>query len=98
MQPLKVSILLNPPKKVSQLEDNGEEQVVDTEAIMPNWPVISPGDILVTRYNKRFRVSEVSLSEIQEGLNTQQQLKLHYLNPVDAEYSLPVDIGMFDAW
>ena len=82
--------------KTTTLEDIGEHQLTYNKIEASNWPIYSPGDLIVTRNNKRLRVTEVAPSESVEGILINQTLTALYITPGDTEYNIPINIGAFN--
>ena len=95
LDPIPTYISLTTFPKQTTLEDTGEHQLTYTKADTSNWPVYSPGDVLVTKNNKRLRVIEVQPHETPEGILIKQDLTLLYLTPGDTEYNIPVVLDQF---
>lgn len=67
----------------------GEVEPAQTQAWTTNYPLITPGDVIVEPGNRRWRVSAVSTTE-QFRVPVRQMLQLHYIDPGDVEYELEI--------
>lgn len=89
--PIDVYIDFSPNPKSVSIEAFGEFQQTETAALMSNFPIVAPGDIIMEVREKRlWRVTLVNETE-KRRCPMLQFLKIMEVKPGDIEYKLPYD-------
>lgn len=70
----------------------GELQHAQTSGWTSNYPLLSPGDVIIEPGNRRWRISSVATTE-QFRVPVRQIVQLFYIDPSDIEYRLEVING-----
>lgn len=89
--PIDCYIDYNPNPNVIRIEAWGATQPNETDALLSNFPNISPGDIIKElRENRLWRVERVTMTE-KRRVPMLQFIRLVELKPGDIEYTIPND-------
>lgn len=87
--PMQVKCQFNPHAQSVDHANIGEMEPGETNAWTTNYPLISPGDLIIEPGNKRWRVSAISTTE-QHRVPVRQMLQLHLIDKSDVEYRIEV--------
>jgi hypothetical protein len=80
----------NPEPQVIQISGLIKTEDGDTQAWMSNFPVLSPGDVIVESTNKRWRVMDMVPTR-KFRVIVHQVVNLRRLSPSDPEFMLPFE-------
>jgi len=93
--PIPVYFNFNPTPQSVQIANFGEVQPSETDCWCSNYPLMSPGDVVVEPTNRRWRVSRVHSTQMLR-VPIRQLLRMSEINRSDVEYLIPLDESEFD--
>jgi hypothetical protein len=100
MRPIEVWAKISPTQKANtHTADKAEAQVHNLNLLMPHYPSIKPGDLIIEAENHRWRVVNVSHTEKARAV-IHQQATIHRIPDTDIEYTIPIhsDKALKDIW
>jgi hypothetical protein len=83
---------ISPHGQVVDHANIGIMEPAQTSAWTSNFPLITPGDVVVEPSNRRWRVASVGTTE-QFRVPVRQMLQLYHIDPSDVEYKLEIPNG-----
>ena len=89
-QPTAAFVNFDPPPETVTLVTFGETQEQTTAAWMSNFPIISPGDLVIDEINNRWRVARTATTR-KQGHIIHQTMALTKIEVGDIEYEFEVD-------
>jgi hypothetical protein len=93
--PIATYFNFNPSPQTSQIANFGEIQSSEADCWTTNYPLLSPGDLIIEPNNRRWRVQRVHMTEMLR-VPIRQMVRLMEINRSDVEYLIPVDDSLFD--
>ena len=93
--PMSATINLSPNPETLQVVNWGETQPSETDAWMTNYPLLSPGDVIIEDTNRRWKVARYHATK-RLRVPVRQILRLVEINRSNVEYKIPVDPALFD--
>lgn len=85
----------SPSSQVLQVVNWGEAQPSETDCWTTNFPLLTPGDVIIEPTNRRWRVERVHTTE-RLRVPVRQIVRLSEINRSDVEYLIPVSEELFD--
>ncbi|MFW9801074.1 MAG: hypothetical protein ACFFFC_00355 [Candidatus Thorarchaeota archaeon] len=92
LNPIELSIQIDPSSKSTQQNSTGETQQSNTTARMGNYPLVKPNDIIVEPENRRWRVVHANSTERLRA-KVHHELTLHEIVKGDIEFQIPINIS-----
>ena len=90
--PLEVYIQIHSPSEIINKNILGEISIEDTTAILPNFPEVSEGWVIVEAENTRWRIGS-TINKLKKARSlVKQVVSLHKIPDSDVEYLLPINI------
>lgn len=94
--PIPSAFNFNPSPQIVQIANFGEVQPSEADCWGSNYPLLSPGDMIVEPTNRRWRVARAHTTEMLR-VPIRQILRLTEINRGDVEYLLPIpDESIFE--
>jgi hypothetical protein len=92
-EPINVFVDVNPSPNVVQISTFGKMEINQTAMFMSNFPLAKPGDLIVERSNRRWRVVQVNVVT-EKRYTVQQYIQAEEIEKSDAEFLFPVDLDL----
>ena len=99
MSPIEVWMQIDPSPKATQQTNVGEQQQSNTSARVGYYPPLKPRDLIIEPENRRWRVTQVSMTEHGRA-PIHQELQLHEIPATDIEFAIPLNLdgALKDLW
>jgi hypothetical protein len=92
--PMLIHYGFSPSPKVLEIANFGEVQPSEVDCWTSNYPILSPGDLLVEPNNRRWKVERIHPTE-RLRVPIRQICRLSEINRSDVEYLVPVQESQF---